>query len=95
MEYKNNIKSVTNKDYLTFDELTDIIVRGYGEEKEDGTMVMDGGTMKSYLRSILGDENSVTMAISVHNSSQLKNVVTWYYDVDNGYGFLQEKLSRG
>ena len=33
MEYKNDIKSVTNKDHLTFDELTDIIVRGYGEEK--------------------------------------------------------------
>jgi len=46
MEYKNNIKSVTNKDYLTFNELTDIIVRGYGEEKEDGTMVMGDKTMK-------------------------------------------------
>jgi len=91
MEYKNNIKSVTNKDYLTFDELTDIIVRGYGEEKEDGTMVMDGGTMKSYLRSILGDENSVTMAISVHNSQQLQACMYWKYDVKGGQGVLIAK----
>ena len=91
MEYKNNIKSVTNKDYLTFDELTDIIVRGYGEEKEDGTMVMDGGTMKSYLRSILGDENSVTMAISVHNSQQLQACMYWKYDVKGGHGVLIAK----
>ena len=28
MEYKNDIKSVTNKDYLTFDRCLDIIVKG-------------------------------------------------------------------
>lgn len=91
MEYKNNIKSVTNKDYLTFNELTDIIVRGYGEEKEDGTMVMDGGTMKSYLLSILGDESSVTAAISVYNSPQLRERMYWRYDVKSGYGVLIAK----
>lgn len=91
MEYKNNIKSVTNKDYLTFDELTDIIVRGYGEEKEDGMMIMDGSTMKSYLHSILGDQNSVTAAISVHNSSQLRARMYWKYDVKKGKGILIAK----
>lgn len=91
MEYKNNIKSVTNKNYLTFDELTDIIVRGYGEEKEDGTMVMGDKTMKSYLHSILGDESSVTAAISVNNSKQLQARMYWKYDVKNGYGVLIAK----
>lgn len=91
MEYKNNIKSVTNKDYLTFDELTDIIVRGYGEEKEDGTMVMDSITMKSYLLSILGDESSVTAAISVNNSPQLRESMYWRYDVKSGQGVLIAK----
>ena len=91
MEYKNNIKSVTNKDYLTFDELTNIIVRGYGEEKEDGTMVMNGEKVKSYLRSILGDENSVTAAISMYNSPQLRESMYWRYDVKKGQGILIAK----
>lgn len=91
MEYKNDIKSVTTKDYLTFDELTDIIVRVYGEEKEDGIMVMDSRTMKSYLLSILGDESSVTAATSVYNSSQLQACMYWRYDVKNGQGVLIAK----
>ena len=93
MEYKNDIKSVTTKDYLTFDELTNIIVRGYGEEKEDGVMVMDGEKVKSYLRSILGDESSVTAAISVYNSPQLQESMYWRYDVKGGQGILISKLS--
>ena len=91
MEYKNDIKSVTTKDYLTFDELTDIIVRVYGEEKEDGTMVMDGEKVKSYLRSILGDESSLTAAISVYNSPQLQESMYWRYDVKGGQGVLIAK----
>lgn len=94
MEYKNNIRSGVSKKQLTFNELTDIIVRGYGTQIEDGKIIMSGDQLTSHLRKIF-DDDSYTMAIAVNNSKQLQNIFTWYYDVDKGDGYLQEKSSRG
>ena len=96
MEYsaemiKNNIRYVTNKKNLSFNELTDIIVRFFGTESENGTMVMNKQEMKKILRSILGDGNSFTAAVAMHNSPQLQSVLSWEYDVEKGTGYLREK----
>ena len=61
------------------------------KKKENGTMVMDGEKVKSYLRSILGDESSVTAAILVYNSPQLRERIFWRYDVKGGQGVLIAK----
>tara|TARA_B100000131_G_C17587946_1_gene397966 strand:+ start:182 stop:469 length:288 start_codon:yes stop_codon:yes gene_type:complete len=95
MDYKTNIRSNVSKKYLTFNELTDIIVRLYGTSvDEDEKMIMPSNEMESHLRKIF-DNDSYTMAVAVNNSSQLKNILTWYYDVEKGEGYLQEKSSRG
>ena len=93
MDYKMNIQSNVTKKSLTFNELTDVIVRLYGTSvDEDGKITMSSNEMESHLRNIF-DNDSYTMALAVHNSSQLRNVLTWYYDVDKSDGYLQEKLS--
>ena len=94
MEYKNDIRSVVSKNRLTFNELIDIIVRCYGTESEDETMVMTGDQVTSYLKKIL-DNDSYTIAVAHNNSEQLQDIFTWYYDVEKGDGYLQEKSSRG
>lgn len=96
MEYsseiiREKICNVTNKPILTFNELTDIIVRLFGTETENGTMFMNGQEMKKIIRSILGDENSFTAAVAMHNSPQLQSVLSWEYDVEKGSGYLREK----
>lgn len=79
------------KSILTFDELTDIIVRIFGTETENGTMVMNGLEMTKIIRSILGDEDSFTAVVAMHNSSHLQSVLSWKYDVEKGTGYLHEK----
>lgn len=91
MNYNDNIRQVTDKDFLTFQELKDITVRMYGNETEDGGMTMSGNDLEKHIRSILGDENSFTAANSVENFPQLQNILIWRYDVKNGYGILMEK----
>lgn len=92
MDYKMNIQSNVTKKILTFNELTDVIVRLYGTSVDE-KIIMPSNEMESHLRKIF-DNDSYTMAVAVHNSSQLRNVLTWYYDVDKGDGYLQEKSSR-
>ena len=42
--------------------------------------------VKSYLRSILGDESSVTAAILVYNSTTTTGAYVWRYDKKGGQG---------
>lgn len=91
MDYNGNIRQVTNKEFLTFQELKDITVRMYGNETEDGGMTMSGNDLEKHIRSILGDENSFTAAKSIEHFPQLQNIFIWRYDVKNGYGILTEK----
>jgi hypothetical protein len=93
MDYKMNIQSNVTKKFLTFNELTDVIVHLYGTSvDEDEKITMSSNEIESHLRKIF-DNDSYTMAVAVHNSSQLRNVLTWYYDVEKGEGYLKEKLS--
>jgi hypothetical protein len=91
MNYNDNIRQVTDKNFLTFQELKDITIRMYGNETEDGGTIMSGKDLEKHIRSILRDENSFTAAISVENFHQLQNIFIWRYDVKNGYGILTEK----
>lgn len=91
MEYKDHIRGLVTKKHITFNELTDIIVKSYGQEQENGLMTMTAEILETYLREILRDDNSFTMAIAVHNSNQLQSHVSWYYDIEKGDGYLREK----
>ena len=96
MEYsaemiKNNIRYVTNKKNLSFNELTDIIVRFFGAEDENGTMIMNKQEMEAIIKKVLGDKNSFTVLVAMQNSEQLQSILIWEYDVEKGCGYLREK----
>lgn len=96
MEYtseiiKENIRKVTNKKTLSFEELSDIIIRFFGKEDENGTMFMDIQEMESIIKKILGDKNSFTALVAMQNSEQLQSILIWEYDVEKGGGYLREK----
>ena len=96
MEYsgeiiRENIRTVTNKGILTFDELSDIIVRFFGTETENGTMVMNKEEMEAIIRNILKDENSFTALVAMQNSHELQSILIWEYNVREGTGFLRKK----
>ena len=96
MEYsaeiiRENIRIVSTKSKLSFNELSDIIVRFFGTEAENGTIIMNGKEMEAIIRKILGDKNSFTALVAMQNSEQLKSILTWEYDVEQGGGYLCEK----
>ena len=96
MEYsgeiiRENIRTVTNKGILTFDELSDIIVRFFGTETENGTMVMNKEEMEAIIRNILKDEISFTALVAMQNSHELQSILIWEYNVREGTGFLRKK----
>ena len=81
---------------LTFDELSDIIIRFFGKEDEnDGTMIIDKQTMETIIKKVLGDENSFRALVAIQNSEQLQNILIWEYDVIKGCGYLRENNQRG
>lgn len=96
MEYsaemiKNNIRSVSTKSKLSFNELSDIIIRFFGTEAENGTMIMNKQEMEAIIKKVLGDEKSFTALVAMQNSEQLQSILIWEYDVENGSGYLREK----
>ena len=96
MEYsaemiKNNIRSVSTKSKLSFNELSDIIIRFFGTEAENGTMIMNKQEMEAIIKKVLGDENSFITLVAMQNSEQLQSILTWKYDVIKGGGYLHEK----
>lgn len=96
MEYsaemiKNNIRSVSTKSKLSFNELSDIIVRFFGTETENGTMIMNKQEMEAIIKKVLGDENSFIALVAMQNSEKLQSILIWEYDVENGCGYLREK----
>lgn len=91
MEIKDNIRKLSNKKFLTFDELTDIIVECYGEVNNSNDIKeMSGENMEKILRSIF-DDDSFTMTLCFNNSQQLQSILSWKYDVEKGDGYLFEK----
>ena len=96
MEYsaemiRNNIRYVTNKKKLSFNELTEIIVRFFGTEDENGNMIMNKQEMESIIKKVLGDKNSFTALVAMQNLEQLQRILIWEYDVEKGSGYLCEK----
>ena len=96
MEYsaeiiRENIRSVSTKSKLSFNELSDIIIRFFGTEAENGTMIMNRQEMEVIIKKVLGDKNSFTALVAMQNSEQLQSILIWEYDVENGCGYLLEK----
>ena len=91
MDYKKSIQAATHSQYIGFEELLDIITHIYGDESGNGTIIMEPSEMEKILILILG-ENGKTAAVSVYNSSQLQEVLTWKYNVNTGEGYLSEKI---
>ena len=96
MEYsaeiiRENIRSVSTKSKLSFNELSDIIIRFFGTEAENGTMIMNEQEMETIIKKVLGDKNSFTALVAMQNSEQLQSILIWEYDVEKGGGYLHEK----
>lgn len=91
MDYKKSIQAATQSQYISFEELLDIITRIYGDETGNGTISMEPSEMEKILIAILGENGCVT-AISLYNSSQLQEVFTWKYHVTTGEGYLSERI---
>ena len=91
MDYKKSIQAATQSQYISFEELLDIITTIYGDESGNGTISMKSFEMEKILKDILG-ENGCVAAISVYNSSQLQEVFIWKYHVATGEGYLSERI---
>lgn len=90
MSYISDIKKVTQKSKLSFNELKDTIVALYGEENPDGTTTMEGSKMRTILSSLLGSDGP-TIAYAITNCPNASKVLRWYYDVQKGDGYICEK----
>ena len=90
MSYISDIQKVTQKSQLSFSELTDTIVDLYGEEDPNGTTTMEGSRMRTILSSLLGSDGP-SIAYSITNCPNASKVLRWYYDVQKGDGYIEEK----
>ena len=92
MDYKNDIKKVTNSKYLTIFELVETITILYGtQDKENKERVLlHPDKADSILLSILGTDGK-TAAVSFYNSNKLQEFMDWKYDVESGEGYFFAK----
>jgi len=87
MDYKSEIKELSVKTEINFDELLEMISVLY--QKKNNTEITDNAGL-SILTQILG-ENGKAAALAVHNSKQLQCVLRWVYKVEDGEGYLIAK----
>lgn len=87
MDYKSEIKDLSVKTELNFDELLEMISALY--QKKNNTEITKNVGL-SILTQILG-ENGKAAALAVHNSEQLQAVMRWIYKVEDGEGYLIAK----
>ena len=90
MSYISDIQKVTQRSKLSFNELTDTIVALYGEENQDGITTMEGSKMRTILFSLLGSDGP-NIANAITNCPNASKVLRWYYDVNKGDGYIEEK----
>ena len=75
--------------HITYSQMTNILVRLYGDGPDSGPLTMDGSKMDSILISILGEDGRDAAMISTLPEARGK--ISWYYDIQSGDGFLQAK----
>lgn len=90
MSYISDIQKVTQKSQLSLSELEDTITVLYGEEDEEGISMMEGSKMKTILNSLLGS-GGPAIANAITNCPNASKVLRWYYDVQKGDGYIEEK----
>jgi len=90
MSYISDIQKVTQKSQLSFSELNDTIVALYGEEDSDGIITIDSSKIETILNSLLGSDGS-TLAYAITYCPNASKVLRWYYDVNKGDGYIEEK----
>ena len=75
--------------HISFSQLTDIILRLYGDGPDSGPLRLDGSKMKSILTSILG--KNATDAALISDNPSFKKKLLWYYDINKGESYIQAK----
>ena len=79
MDYKSDIKKVTQKTQLSYDELKGTIATLYNLED-----------LESILVSLLGSDVPA-LAYAITKCPNASKVLRWYYDVNKGTGYIEEK----
>lgn len=79
MDYKSDIKKVTQKTQLSYNELKDTIASLYNLED-----------LESILISLLGSDVPA-LAYAITNCPNASKLLRWYYDVNKGTGYIEEK----
>lgn len=79
MDYKSDIKKVTQKTQLSYNELKDTIASLYNLDD-----------LKSILISLLGSDVPA-LAYAITTCPNASKVLRWYYDVNKGTGYIEEK----